>query len=72
MLTILLLLFIITPALHAQTWTVLHNFTGGSDGGTPYSNVVIDTNGNLYGTTTVGGTGQACKGGCGVVWEITP
>jgi uncharacterized repeat protein (TIGR03803 family) len=47
--------------------TPLHNFTGGSDGGHPYSNVVFDANGNLYGTTSDGGAF-----GYGVVWEITP
>lgn len=52
-------------------YTELHRFTGGADGGTPHSNVVIDTAGNLYGTASAGGSG--CNGtGCGVVWEITP
>jgi hypothetical protein len=39
----------------AQTFKVLHYFTGGTDGGTPTSSVVIDTTGNLYGTTSGGG-----------------
>jgi uncharacterized repeat protein (TIGR03803 family) len=53
------------------TWsyTSLHDFTGGSDGGPYPSNVVLDANGNLYGTTVSGG-GNQCN--CGVVWEITP
>jgi uncharacterized repeat protein (TIGR03803 family) len=54
------------------TYTDLHDFTGGNDGGYPYSNVSFDSSGNLYGTTNQGGTGSACNGGCGVVWEITP
>jgi uncharacterized repeat protein (TIGR03803 family) len=38
------------------TKTVLHAFTGGSDGGEPYAGVTRDRNGNLYGTTVTGGT----------------
>jgi uncharacterized repeat protein (TIGR03803 family) len=37
--------------------TVLHNFSGGTaDGQYPLSGVVMDTNGNLYGTTETGGS----------------
>jgi uncharacterized repeat protein (TIGR03803 family) len=36
----------------AQNFAVLHTFTGGSDGFTPYAGVSIDNAGNLYGTTT--------------------
>jgi hypothetical protein len=51
----------------------LHDFTGGSDGGYPVSNVVFDVRGNLYGTASEGGNLSDCNGtGCGVVWEITP
>jgi uncharacterized repeat protein (TIGR03803 family) len=35
--------------------TVLHNFTGGADGGNPYAGVIRDSAGNLYGTTEYGG-----------------
>ena len=45
----------------------LHDFTGGADGQFPYSNVVFDNYGNMYGTTSEGGAY-----GYGVVWEITP
>lgn len=55
------------------TYTDLYDFTGGSDGGNPISNVSIDTSGNLYGTASTGGATGGCGGpGCGVVWEITP
>ncbi len=53
------------------TYSDLHDFTGGSDGGQPYSNVILDANGDLYGTASSGGTG-CYPSGCGVVWEITP
>jgi uncharacterized repeat protein (TIGR03803 family) len=57
-----------------STWAYksLHDFTGGSDGGLPVSNVIMDAAGNLYGTASYGGTGSGCVPGCGVVWEITP
>jgi len=35
--------------------TVLHRFTGGSDGGSPFGNLIVDAAGNFYGTTTGGG-----------------
>src|SRR5215510_13968311 len=41
-----------------QTFTPLHNFTGGTDGAFPKGALVGDAEGNLYGTTTSGGIGQ--------------
>jgi uncharacterized repeat protein (TIGR03803 family) len=35
--------------------TVLYNFTGGTDGSTPFAGVVRDSEGNLYATTDYGG-----------------
>ncbi len=50
--------------------TVLHSFTGGTDGASPQAGVISDAEGNLYGTTTSGG-GTACGGsGCGVVFRL--
>jgi uncharacterized repeat protein (TIGR03803 family) len=64
--------FKLTPGNGGWTYTDLHDFTGGSDGAYPYwSGVVLDGNGNLYGTTVNGGAGT-CRDGCGVVWEIRP
>lgn len=55
------------------TYVDLHEFTGrNGDGDGPSGSVVVDANGNLYGTTGAGGTVLYCSGGCGVVWEITP
>ena len=48
--------------------TVLHSFTGGSDGSRPIAGLVEDSKGNLYGTAAVGGLGPNC---CGVLYEIT-
>jgi uncharacterized repeat protein (TIGR03803 family) len=58
------------------TWTetVLHHFTGGKDGASPYnSGVIFDQTGNLYGTAFKGGTLSDCDGkGCGVVFKLAP
>ena len=35
---------------------VLHVFSGGTDGGSPVAGLTMDTAGNLYGTTTAGGS----------------
>jgi len=41
----------------AQTFTTLYSFTNGSDGGNPYSGVILSDNGNtLYGTAYRGGS----------------
>ncbi|HEX4159394.1 MAG TPA: choice-of-anchor tandem repeat GloVer-containing protein [Rhizomicrobium sp.] len=54
------------------TETVLHSFTGGSDGNQPgYESLIEDSSGNLYGTTVAGGN-QACSQGCGTVFKVTP
>jgi uncharacterized repeat protein (TIGR03803 family) len=51
--------------------TVLHSFTGGTDGAAPFAAVTMDTKGNLYGTTGYGGGATACgQIGCGTVFEI--
>ena len=39
--------------------TILHTFTNTPDGGGPVAGMILDTSGNLYGTTNYGGTGQA-------------
>ena len=64
---------IVPPAAQAQTFTVLHQFTGGSDGSNPYSSLVPDRAGNLYGVAPFGGS-QSCETqsgiGCGTVFKL--
>jgi uncharacterized repeat protein (TIGR03803 family) len=52
--------------------TVLHTFEL-SDGANPASALLMDSAGNLYGTTDNGGN-LACEGGqgCGVIFELSP
>jgi uncharacterized repeat protein (TIGR03803 family) len=55
-------------------WTekVLHAFNG-KDGSNPYTGLIFDAVGNLYGTTASGGVPNSdCRAGCGVVFEIEP
>jgi uncharacterized repeat protein (TIGR03803 family) len=49
------------------TYTRLHSFGNGLDGKVPFGALVIDTAGNLYGTTMQGGAF-----GYGVVYELSP
>jgi uncharacterized repeat protein (TIGR03803 family) len=48
--------------------SVLYTFTGGADGGAPQAPVILDAQGNLYGTTNAGGS--SCS--CGVVFKLDP
>lgn len=54
--------------------SVLHAFTGGTDGGYPVGSLIEDGSGNLYGTTVTGGNSKNCGAGlpgCGTVFEIS-
>lgn len=46
---------IVMLSAEAQTYTVLHNFTGGRDGAFPFAGMTIGGAGNLYGTASEGG-----------------
>jgi len=56
--------FELTPSGGSYTYTDLYDFTNGSDGGYPNGDLILDAQGNLYGTTF--------GGGGGVVFEVTP
>jgi uncharacterized repeat protein (TIGR03803 family) len=53
--------------LASRVETVLHNFAGPPDGGSPYAGLRRDAAGNLYGTTNTGGTDDD-----GTVFRIDP
>jgi len=55
----------VIPTIHAQTFSVLYNFKGAPDGSMPQGDLLRDGQGNLYGTTSSGGTGN------GIVFLLT-
>jgi uncharacterized repeat protein (TIGR03803 family) len=60
-------IFRLTPG---GTETVLYAFKGTRDGDSPEAGLVMDDNGNLYGSTSNGGRG--CGGsGCGTAFEVS-
>ena len=61
-------IIMVQPA-QAQTFSVLHTFMGGADGGNPNAGVTVDSPGLLYGTTYNWGS-SACANGCGVAFEL--
>lgn len=63
------LLLMPRPAV-SQTFSVLHTFTGGVDGGNPAAGLTYDSSGLFYGTTFNWGSSLACTNGCGVAFEL--
>jgi uncharacterized repeat protein (TIGR03803 family) len=55
----------VTPVAQAQTYSIIHPYTGGGDGATPLAGLTIDHAGNLWGTTSAGGLGY------GTVFKLT-
>jgi|HubBroStandDraft_5_1064220.scaffolds.fasta_scaffold90431_2 hypothetical protein len=63
--------FKLTRSNGSWAYTDLYDFTDASDGANPIGSLILDGNGNLYGTAVRGGNSN-CFMGCGVVFEITP
>jgi uncharacterized repeat protein (TIGR03803 family) len=65
-----------TKSGDAWTITVLHAFTGGTDGGIPLGALLADPKGSgaLFGTASTGGSSNCAAGAanCGVVFKLTP
>ena len=53
----------------AQTFQVLHAFTGGGDDGFPLAGLTVDAAGSFYGTTSGSGAGGGSNGS---VFQLTP
>jgi uncharacterized repeat protein (TIGR03803 family) len=61
----------LSGAARASTYKIIHKFEVPK---VPLGNLTMDAAGNLYGTTSYGGS-SACTfafGGCGVVWKLAP
>jgi uncharacterized repeat protein (TIGR03803 family) len=68
----LLSIVLLTAALVAQTanppsFSLLYQFKSGRDGSSPYSSLILDAQGNLYGTTMIDGAYSY-----GTVFKISP
>ena len=61
------LIVVATLTAQGQTFNVIFNFTGGSDGGTPLAALVLDKSGHLYGTANHGGVN-----GYGTIFRMKP
>jgi uncharacterized repeat protein (TIGR03803 family) len=60
---------------NAGVWTetVLHNFTGSTDGGYSFGGLTLDSAGNLYGASPTGGDlNSTYLFGAGVVFKLSP
>jgi len=74
-LTCILALMVLAPfgSADAASSKVRYRFQGGSDGVLPWSALIADGAGNMYGTTVYGGQ-TGCYGlqGCGTVFKLAP
>jgi len=64
---ILVLTCLLATAVSAQTYKVLYSFTGGADGSTRFFGLLLDAAGDIYGTTSSGGSANG-----GVLFRIDP
>ena len=58
--------FEIAAGTHRET--ILHHFKGGRGGMEPNGGLLLDSDGDLYGTTAGGGIN--CRRGCGIVFKV--
>lgn len=64
--------FELSPVAGGWKASLLHTFAGGAaDGGNPSSTLLLDSSGNLYGTTWDGGS-TLCGDGCGTAYKLSP
>ena len=74
---LLTLMALVIVPLTAGEERVLYEFRSGADGGNPQTALIIDDDGNLYGTTSSGGSGPCTDYngnvvGCGTVFKLSP
>ena len=66
------LFYMSSPVPSAATWLVdvVYSFRGAPDGYGPSALTFVK--GSIYGVTRFGCTGNACQGGCGTVFNVSP
>jgi uncharacterized repeat protein (TIGR03803 family) len=64
----------VSVSLSGQTYHVIHDFNmAAGDGAAPDAGLLLDSHGNLFGTTFAGGALGGCNGyTCGTVFEMSP
>jgi uncharacterized repeat protein (TIGR03803 family) len=67
-------IFELSPSGNGWTFSTLYNLANsGTEGEFPFSDLVIDAAGNLYGATQQGGSSKSsCSNYCGTVFELSP
>lgn len=65
--------FKLSPSSGEWTYELLYNFNGNTDGSHPIGGPTLDSEGNIYGTTQLGGAYCEAEGGsgCGEVYKLT-
>jgi uncharacterized repeat protein (TIGR03803 family) len=60
------------PKTKGGKWTekVLHSFAAGTDGANPNGGLVLDSAGDIFGTTAFGGSTRCQGPGCGTAFEL--
>ena len=59
--------------LGGWSFQTLYEFSGGADGAQPSGDLIVDSSGNIYGTTFFGGImNSTCSMGCGTVFKLSP
>ena len=58
---------LLVQSTRAQSFNVIHNFTGGADGANPLNGLMMGAGGTMYGTTSAGGAYNS-----GTVFRIAP
>jgi uncharacterized repeat protein (TIGR03803 family) len=61
----------LTSKQHTWTEKVIYKFVGKEDGSHPAGDLLLDSSGDLYLTTSSGGH-EGCDQGCGSVFQLTP
>jgi uncharacterized repeat protein (TIGR03803 family) len=69
LLTLLMAAAVAAQPAQAQTYTVLHAFSAGTDGAVP-GPIIRDAQGNLYGATRFGGLVTCGEDTCGTVYKV--